>query len=462
MNIAYLRLSPDFPPAAELPGHVIRCAAAPGEWMQEEGLPEGVVIGTDDPALAEACLRAVRSRPAAALIPVVLLQDLGHRLARICDGVARSLTEAAALMAPIRERTRELPADILSHGADFRLLAYLYCRPSALLEPDRQWDSARVYTYPAAELLADPEADIERWLEKLLDRGYLERAQLVDRLRDCPACGGRHHNYVDVCPHSGSIDIVQKPFLHCFTCGHVGPEESFLTGGALVCPKCTARLRHIGADYDRPLENYVCNHCGQSFIEPAVIARCLACGAKNAAESLVPQPIYAFRLSEQGRLAARTGSLQDIYAPFDRLNYVRPAFFEALLDWLLALCRRHADERFSLLGIRLGNVLELTERLGRFRAAELVDEFAARLRETIRRTDLTTRTDQRTLWVLLPKTECPDCHILLSRLEEIRRGSRQPEGIELAFTVASFSAPADLLPAEPAALLMARLAGSLA
>ncbi|MCU0585591.1 MAG: hypothetical protein MUC46_05920, partial [Desulfobacterales bacterium] len=66
-----------------------------------------------------------------------------------------------------------------------------------------------------------------------------------------------------------------------------------------------------------------------------------------------------------------------------------------------------------------------------------------------------------TLWILLPKTECPDCHILLSRLEEIRRHSRQPEGIELAFTVASFSAPADLLPEEPAALLMARLVGSL-
>ncbi len=460
MKITYLKLSPECPPAVDLPGHEIRCIEDPGLWAAE-GLPEGVVIGTSDPQTAERTLKKLRSLPAAALLPVVLLKELGPRLALLCDGVAESIAAAAALMAPVAEKIRELPADIREQGGDFRLLAYLAARPQALLHPYRQWDAARVYTYPLAELLAEAQTEIERWLEKLTERGYLEPAALVDRLRLCPACGGCHHNYVDACPHSRSIDIVQKPFLHCFTCGHVGPEEGFLTGGALVCPKCTARLRHIGADYDRPLENYLCNHCGQSFIEPAVIARCLSCGAENATESLVPRPIHAFRLSERGRLAARTGSLEDIYAPFDRLNYVMPPFFEALVDWLLAVCRRHAEERFSLLGIRLGNVLELTDRLGRFRTAELVDEFAARLRETIRRTDLTTRTDQRTLWILLPKTECPDCHILLSRLEEIRRHSRQPEGIELAFTVASFSAPADLLPEEPAALLMARLVGSL-
>ena len=42
------------------------------------------------------------------------------------------------------------------------------------------------------------------------------------------------------------------------------------------------------------------------------------------------------------------------------------------------------------------------------------DGPAARLRETVRKTDLSTRTDQRTLWILLPKTECPACAILLT------------------------------------------------
>jgi GGDEF domain-containing protein/DNA-directed RNA polymerase subunit RPC12/RpoP len=266
---------------------------------------------------------------------------------------------------------------------------------------------------------------------------------------------------VDACPHSRSIDIVQKPFLHCFTCGHVAQEESFLASGALVCPNCLSRLRHIGTDYDRPLENYVCNECGQSFVEAMVIARCLSCGAENDPESLVPRQVYSYRLGERGALAARTGSLEDIYALFDNLNYIRPQFFEALVDWLMAVCRRHSEERFSLIGIQLRNILELTDSIGRHRTSELVDEFAFRMRETIRKTDLTTRTSQRTLWILLPKTDCPSCRILVDRFEDIRRNTRQSEGVEVEYDIVTFSAPGEMGPDEEARMLLPRLLGDL-
>jgi len=356
---------------------------------------------------------------------------------------------------------RELPPGIVSQGQDFRLLAYLYCRPSAVLRTARQWQHRQIHTYPIAELLADPGSDVDRWLNSLVERGHLERVELLDRLRICPKCGGCHHNFVDVCPHSRSIDIVQKPFLHCFTCGHVAPEESFLNSGFLVCPNCAERLRHIGADYDRPLENYVCNDCGQSFIEPLVIARCLSCGAENPTETLVPRQIYSLRLAERGRMAVQTGSIEDIYALFDRLNYVKPQFFEDMVDWLLALCRRYADERFSLIGIRLTNVLELTDHVGRHRVTELLDEFARRLREAIRGTDVSTRTSERTLWLLLPKTGPAGCKVLLRRLEDIRKDTRQPDGVEIELEAVTFSAPADMVADEPAGLLLARLMGEL-
>lgn len=461
MKLAYLKLGESAPECREVPGHSVACFPDIDTFLQSAVTPEGVIIGGGEPDTVEHVIRQIRAAPFMAILPVVLLNDPGSRLALLSDGVAADIAAAVARMVPVRERLQELPQDVLDHGQDFRLLAYLYCRPDARLRADRQWNSARVYTYPAVEALADPTTDVDRWLSNLVERDYLERADLIDRLRLCPKCGGPHQNYVDACPHSRSIDIVQKPFLHCFTCGNVGPEETFLAGGALVCPKCATRLRHIGADYDRPLENYLCNECGQSFVEPLVIARCLTCGAENPTEALVPRQVYALRLSERGRLAARTGSLEDIYALFDNLNYTRPQFFEALVDWLLAVCRRHTEERFSLLGIRLRNVLDLTDRIGRFRTAEVVDEFAARLRETVRKTDLSTRTDQRTLWILLPKTECPACTILLTRLEEIRKNSRQPEGIGLEFDVVTFSAPTDMLPEETSAVLLARLISGL-
>jgi GGDEF domain-containing protein len=285
---------------------------------------------------------------------------------------------------------------------------------------------------------------------------------LLSRLRHCPKCDGCHHNFVDICPHSGSIDIQQKPFLHCFTCGHVAPEENFLSRGILVCPNCRSTLRHIGADYDRPMENYVCRDCGKSFVEPAVIAHCLTCGAENNPDALVPRQIQALRLAPRGSTAARTGSLEDIYALLDNLNYVRPQHFESLVDWLLAICRRHREERFSLLGIRLRNIETLTDRLGRHRVAELIDGFAVRLRETIRRTDLSTRSSQRSLWLLLPKTDCPACTLLLQRVTEIGEQTRQPEGPQLEFDLVTFNAPDEMMPEESARLLMARLMGTIA
>ena len=230
----------------------------------------------------------------------------------------------------------------------------------------------------------------------------------------------------------------------------------------MVCPNCRSKLRHIGADYDRPMENYVCRDCGRSFVEPAVIARCLTCGAENDPDALVPREIHALRLAPRGRTAARTGSLEDIYALLDNLNYVRPHHFEALVDWLLALCRRHREERFSLLGIRLRNIETLTDQLGRHRVAELIDGFAVRLREAIRRTDLSTRSSQRNLWLLLPKTDCPACTLLFQRVSEIGDQTRQPEGPQLEFDLVTFNAPDEIMPGESARLLMARLMGTIA
>ncbi len=461
MNLAYLRLSEDLPQHEEIPGHVVTAFSDVESLVEWSGPWEAVLLGCHDARLAEEAIRKIRSSPKGVLAPIVTLNDLGHRIRLLSDGTGPDIAAAVADLEAIVDRMRDIPGEVLDQGQDFRLLGYLYCRPDQLLTTDRQWHHEHVHSYPLAQVLADPGTTVERWLSNLVDRRYLDRAELLDRLRLCPKCSGRHHNFVDACPQNRSIDIVQKPFLHCFTCGHVAPEESFLASGALVCPNCAARLRHIGTDYDRPLENYACNECGHTFIEPIVIARCLSCGAENDPDALIPSHVYSFKLGERGLIAARTGSLEDIYALFDNLNYIRPQFFETLVDWLMALCRRYPQEFFSLLGIRLSNVLELTDRIGRYRTSELVDEFAVRLRDAIRKTDLTTRTSQRTLWILLPKTDRPGCGVLASRIRNIQEHTRQEEGVQIEIEIVTFSAPMDMAPDEPARLMLPRLMGDL-
>jgi len=433
------------------------------EALRSAGIaPTGFLVDTREPVVAEAAVKALRTEPATCLLPLFLQRDLGPRLAALCDGVSPGRQDRDALLQRHQHQRQDLAPEVETQGQDFRLLAYLYCRPETEVVPLEDWRNLSLYTFPLAETLADPGTRTAAWLGQLVERQYLEPARLVGRVRHCPACEGCHHNYVDICPHCTSIGIESKPFLHCFTCGHVAPEDRFLSEGLLVCPHCRAKLRHIGADYDRPMDNYVCRDCGQSFVEPNVIAQCLGCGARNEPEKLVPEDIHAYRLSERGRIAVRTGSLEDIYALLDNLNYIRPPYFESLVDWLHGLCRRYDEELFSLLGIRLKNIEALTDRLGRHRTAELIDAFAVRLRESIRLTDLTTRTSKRNLWILLPKTGAAGRDILKSRIMDLKALTRQDGDVALDFDVAAYTAPEDMLPDEPARLTMARLMGGIA
>ncbi|MFD2883408.1 hypothetical protein ACFS4T_13870 [Pseudomonas lini] len=126
--------------------------------------------------------------------------------------------------------------------------------------------SPQHYRYPLLEALADAEqVNPFVWLSLMVQHDWLEEGVLVDRVRLCSDCGSGRLNYIDVCAECQAMDISRQPSLHCFTCGHVGHQESFLKDGLLLCPNCLNRLRHIGSDYDRPLENYRCRSCQAFF-----------------------------------------------------------------------------------------------------------------------------------------------------------------------------------------------------
>jgi GGDEF domain-containing protein len=442
-----VRSFPDFASFAESRGHAM-----------------GFVIGTEQAEKGKTLLTQLRRDPQSAVKPIFLLRSLGEAVDSISDGVVRSFEEAYERSKPIDRLIRELDPEMstASEMNVYRVLGYLYARPDTRLVPLRHWSNESLYTFPLVDAMLDPAEDADPLLRNLTDRKLLKYAVLLNRLRQCPKCSGVHLVFVDVCPACTHIDISQKPFLHCFTCGNVAPEEDFLSRGTLACPNCNARLRHIGADYDRPLENYVCNACGQASIEPDIIAECQHCESRTKPEELVPRDVHSLEITERGRLAARTGSLEDMYALLDSLNNVSPGHFEFQVDWLLSLCQRHAEERFSLIGIRLQNMLELTERIGRHRMVGLMDEFVGRIRENLRSTDLTARTAQHNLWILLAKTDGPGCRIVLGRISEMETHTKQDEGVGLQFSSVTFSAPQDMNQGETAKLLMARLEGEMA
>ncbi|MET1080388.1 MAG: diguanylate cyclase [Pseudomonas sp.] len=345
-----------------------------------------------------------------------------------------------------------------------RVLAWLWLRPKAQLRALCDTACAQHYRYPLIEALAGDEGfNAYGWLQLMQQKAWLEATELLDRLRLCGSCGSGRLNYVDVCAECHALDIVRQPSLHCFTCGHVGAQEEFLKDGVLICPNCYSRLRHIGSDYDRPLENYRCRACQAFFVDSAVDARCLDCGVVHSPDRLRVREVRHFQLSESGRLRCRqgleAGSAADAY--FQRLNLMGEAGFHELLDWELALVRRYGEPGFSLLGLRVENLDQVFAELGEMRGHALVDALVERLQQIIRDTDRCNRSSEDVLWMLLPRTPAVGLLRLQERLLEGAQQVQKDVLQQINLRLVGFTAPEEMQAEENAPLLLARLTAGL-
>lgn len=394
--------------------------------------------------------------------PIYFAKSMGN-LDAFVDGIASTraeiLTDAAAILAELTN----IAIDKNALSDDLRLLTFLFCRGddysvSPMIFAASPW----IYEYPAALLIGDcavtmaqtdlrfgPAAErsflkamlrgTAEWLTTLGAQGLLATKGLVDRIRLCPYCHTGKLNYIDSCPVCSSIDFDKKKMIHCFTCGHVAPEEDFLKGMMFICPRCAARLRHIGSDYDRPVETHVCHSCGERFIEPNVKADCLNCRQKSAAEDLIVRQLYHYGITDKGKKAVQLGSIDFEMSLFDSNRNVVPLYFYQVTDWLLQMKYRYSEEDFSLLCIKLGGIDEMEHSGGIVRLKSLIDELAARIRELVRLTDITTSTGLNTFWVLLPRTNQQGGEILASRIAQLTDMVFLENGVRINMQVKCFS-----------------------
>ena len=346
-------------------------------------------------------------------------------------------------------------------GLEAQVLAYLWLRAPGTLKAVRAPLSPGHYSYPLVDALGDDQVNAHALVHNLAQRHLLDSTALVDRIRLCRSCGSGHLNYVDVCVECTALDIVRQPSLHCFTCGHIGAQAEYLKDGVLVCPNCLTRLRHIGTDYDRPLENYRCNACQAFFVDADVEARCLDCGQHHAPDQLQVREIRDYQLSETGQLTARQGLERSSDAYFGGLAMVGVSTFKTLLDWQLELIARHGTPTFALLGLRFRNLGVTLRRLGPQRGHALLDSLIERIQVAIRETDRCPRTSEEHLWLLLMYTDAPGLRTVTERLNQISELFVGQDLQDIQLTTSGCVAPGELIEKEDAELLMARLAGAL-
>ena len=327
-----------------------------------------------------------------------------------------------------QQRRQRLGA--FSEGGDpfKRLDRWLWLRPEAWVQPVRDATQRGHYSYPLLEaLLEDTACDGLALLEQQWRLGHYERGPLLDRLRQCRQCRSSHLNYIDVCSRCRSHEIERQPCLHCFTCGHVDRQQHFRQNGVLRCPNCLTQLRHIGSDYDRPLENHHCQSCEHLFIDAAVEARCLSCGHRQEPDELRIREVRAFRLSESGRMRCRSGGHHSIDSAFpygkDRRILDRPRFLD-LLNWQLSI-QRDAKQTSSasagstaLLALKLIPPGDATEdSSAEQNTTELFDTWFEALIESLPESHRVFRQNHDLLWLLIPAGQASDLSNLHQGLE---------------------------------------------
>lgn len=406
----------------------------------------GIILDIANKAGPGAFLQHVRRQPDLCLKPIFLSASLGDVLDALADGIVAEYGQAVTRAESIFTKLEALEYDFqeVLKNPLFRILLFIYSR-NRVISPVKNWALPSLYIYPIIESLIGSSEHAEQWLDTQTQRLLLEKDVLVDRVRCCPHCHLAKPNYIDVCCNCRSIHIHQDAFLHCFTCGTVQPEKDFYTtAGTLACPQCKERLRHIGTDYDRPLENYRCQDCQSTFSEPLIVAVCPRCDTVSDTEDLAVKSYTGYTLTAKGVTAAQTGYLSEPAKLMDDLQNVSFEHFIFQLQWFFAMVTRYKEEIFTIFAIRLSNLDQLEKSLGRTMLFELMEEYVKRVRSSLRGTDFSSRGKDNDLWFILPKTDIKQRQNVLSRITAFMEETNQVKNqVGLEMSIAALTIPTE-------------------
>jgi GGDEF domain-containing protein len=319
-----------------------------------------------------------------------------------------------------------------------KLLAYLWLHDTKLI-PHAIPSKPHLYQYPLLKAWGLLPEESFSWLNEVKQNGWLDTAKLHNRVRFCPSCHSGHLNYIDVCPQCQSIDTESRSSLHCFSCGHVGDQSSFRKLTTLSCPNCLTQLRHIGVDYDRPIENQHCNSCSTLYTDALVHAECLHCHVKSQLSDLHVRNIYSFKLAPQGKNIVRKGRAQSLFTltPGEQMPIAQ---FYWLLDWQNKLARRHGQTH-TLLSIQILNLNQFLASEGDAKGFAQLEALQERLRNVIRITDSCSNYSRDGLLMLLPMTAPEQIQHVTRKLLEMK-GKQVSAALEL--NIKAISLPAEM------------------
>jgi GGDEF domain-containing protein len=422
------------------------------------------IILLDQPAtLAVLSIKLLRLNATYRFKLVYSIHQQDPTIAALSDGPPpKSLDAMRDQWAGFADRLHAFNQGETPESLETRMLAYLWMREDISLKCVKNPKLNQHYHYPLLDaIMGGEKVHAFSWLTLMEEKLLLEPGEIRDRIRMCRGCGSGRLNYVDICPECSDLNIERTPAIHCFTCGHVAHENKFIKGDAMSCPNCQQRLRHIGVDYDRPMENYSCGNCKAFFVDPKIEARCLECGEEHEPSSLRVQVIRDFKLTEKARMLCRNGLFfeQTVTEHFAKGNFVSFDSFKALLNWQLQLSRRYPESKFTVLGLHLANLSTVIAKLGFIKGNAFSTSLVERISNMLRETDRACRSLDDHVWILLTHTDAKGALHVEPRIQELAKLFSGEVMQDLKFNILRLESPPAKGFAEDAEMLLRKMKG---
>ncbi|STX28070.1 GGDEF domain [Legionella beliardensis] len=364
-------------------------------------------------------LRDIRKKKEYRFTPVFYHGDVPPRLRHIFDGPADSDTLEKCAKQIYDQLNTITKASLETEDKESILLTYLYSRSESCVQGYKTSASKYIYEYPLLNILFDQGSEIDNWpfLEDLTLRDLLYHKDLIDEIKTCPACNSGLLNLKNSCPNCHSIDIKPQRFIHCFACGNIAQVPEFLRQERLICTRCHTKLEELGVDYEKPLEDKICNTCNHFFAEPTVELVCLVCLRASGASEFTLRRLYDYRLTRRGEYVAR-GIEKNIYTNFSHyFKVIDYSVFLSILGWQTKLAERYSSIYFSVMILEITNDVRLIELQGEKNSERLMGHLFTNLRQVFRESDLAARMDG-TMFFLLPLANQDGCMIIIDRIKQ--------------------------------------------
>lgn len=363
-------------------------------------------------------ITSLRARKAYRFTPIFYHGDVESKLQYLFDGSDDiDITEKATQIHELI--THFDPGVFDSVDKELVLMAYLYSRPNFLLKGHVSYESPYIYEFPLLKVLFSEEVIVDEWrfLEDLTLRNLLVQEALIDEIKMCVSCESGLLNIKNSCPSCHSIDIKSQKFVHCFSCGKIGPVPEFLRENRLICSRCNVKLDDIGVDYEKPKEDKLCNNCGNFFAESQVEAVCLVCHRNSLPQELTSRRLYDYGLTRRGEYLVH-GIEKNLYREFNHFfKVIDHSAFMLITSWQSKLAKRYSSVYFTVLTLQITNEAELIANLGSTNSERLMGLFFTGLCQAFRESDISSR-QEGTMYFFLPMVNQDGCLTVIERIKQ--------------------------------------------